>query len=325
MLILNMGIIILSVGIFIRSHFGSSLIPCPRNGLDCKPRMACRSGPTMSSVRTRYGGTWQAFVDLLEPFVVTKNFIAYDDCYEDARVQPELILKNIPMWEACHQQQANLSFGKCVTTDAFKDILKKKSNFGLPADDVKDWSATISARFRAQGRHIHQAELKSKSTKWLSNFSWISAATTTSSATRKSCPRPQLRPQVWPLGGSVGTTTTAATTGLATWWFGWDSEHQAAFRSLPDGSQHEFAKEIIADDAAAPTDPVEAKWEDGVRHFIADVTVKEWQDLQQAAKDGAKKVAQVHWSGTHVTTGKPLYIKDRQDRHPLLSLYEESH
>eukprot|EP00969_Alexandrium_andersonii_P261988 11582515-Alexandrium_andersonii.AAC.1 len=56
---------------------------------------------------------------------------------------------------------------------------------------------------------------------------------------------------------------------------------------------------------------------------LANVTVGE---LQQLAEIGAQKKStaiQVYFEGVHSQSGSPIVVKDRNDRVPLISMYED--
>ena len=68
-------------------------------------------------------------------------------------------------------------------------------------------------------------------------------------------------------------------------------------------------------------DPVDACWADGSKIKVAQVTVKMLREIH------ATRSSQEHaplWQGTHVGDHHSLVLRQRADRHLLLSLYEQT-
>ena len=109
----------------------------------------------------------------------------------------------------------------------------------------------------------------------------------------------------------------------AGFWYGFDCEHMKGFRALPDGRQMVFASELIIKDGAKDHDPMIARWADGSEHCLEDLTVgeyfKQMMDVEGGAvkgEKGGRRPLPVHF------TGDKVVVKDRVDRHLLVSMYE---
>ena len=108
--------------------------------------------------------------------------------------------------------------------------------------------------------------------------------------------------------------------GAPCYWYGYDAEHAKAFRAHHDGSHYELG-EIEIPLHAKPYDSVWGVW-GASKQPLPDLTVADWEAMQ-AARDARKSrgVATVHWSG-ETRLQEALILKDRADKHPLISLYE---
>jgi len=96
---------------------------------------------------------------LIVPHVTDPDFLPYDDDYQKARVQGELITKNMQMWESLYSADPSLSYTKKLAMDAMGIVYEEKK-YTMSDKGKDDWVATVSSRLRAQGRHIAQASLK---------------------------------------------------------------------------------------------------------------------------------------------------------------------
>ena len=74
---------------------------------------------------------------------------------------------------------------------------------------------------------------------------------------------------------------------------------------------------------AEPTDSLVARWSDGLVHSVADISCDDLQTMLGGAEhkiDGAPVV----WKGIHCATSHIVFVKWRQDRRLLMSLFEQS-
>jgi hypothetical protein len=113
-------------------------------------------------------------------------------------------------------------------------------------------------------------------------------------------------------------------------YYGWDSEHSAAWRMLADGTgPRQYTKEIFEPENASEISPMWARWPDGDTHVITDLlkatfdshtlSEKELHKKKRHGKGGRKNSL---WSGKHVVTGAVLNVARRSDRQTLVVLTE---
>ena len=105
------------------------------------------------------------------------------------------------------------------------------------------------------------------------------------------------------------------------WFFGWDAEHNSAFRVRPDGQEHTFTTQVL-EEGAAEDEPIRVEFADGMVHSIAEITLAEWRMLMKPANK-TRNIQAIHWQGKHSITKNSLVVKDRVDRVLLVSLYDK--
>jgi hypothetical protein len=112
--------------------------------------------------------------------------------------------------------------------------------------------------------------------------------------------------------------------------YGWSDELNLAYRQVvrADGTPHGRQEVSDAIDRKAVMDEEPsafyvATWPDASRYEIADKTNAEVLGLLAGAQHAASKTL-VAWEGVVATTKHSIEIKQRKDRHLLLSIYEQA-
>ena len=255
----------------------------------------------MPTQRLIFQGTGTDLANEVDEFVDQPKFLAYDDDFATARVQPELILKQVKMWKKLKSVQGNLSFSKAVALDCFKTLVERRGPDWIKGD-ASQWAEVMQNRFRAMGSHIHKAESATHPPKWVGSLPWVKENERSTAAAAEKSPEEPKAVEV-------------------TYGYGYDSEHEKGFRFKHGVKKKiEWATEMFA--AADDADPGEGVWlkfADGTSKQLQDYTVAMLRRKEEVAqKDGSLVV---HWTGTK--DGKQLVLKPRKDRKSLISLYED--
>ena len=113
------------------------------------------------------------------------------------------------------------------------------------------------------------------------------------------------------------------------YFYGWDTEYQNAWRTLPDGSpsSRQFTDDLFAMEGSNDMSPMWARWPDGDQHVITDLVVGTWKAMEETKKDmksrgrgSGKTPLPKLWEGVHVKTQFAVTVARRADRRPLTSI-----
>jgi hypothetical protein len=213
------------------------------------------------------------------------------------------------MWEMIRAQiQANLLFSERSSKAIFTRVLAAET-WGFDDAVSKDWIATTATRFRCHGSHINNAWQKNPKTKWLQQFSWVAATPTTEDCEGE-------RSSIVPLAAAAPPPPPRS----GRLWYGFDAEHEKAFKAYHDGTGYELGE--IAEGSAS-YDAAHGVWPNE-KVALPDLTVGDWQAmLANRRARGSRQSACEHWAGEHDKSKSKLLIKDRADRFPLVSSYED--
>ena len=251
--------------------------------------------------RARWDGGPTVFADAIRHLCVSPNFLQYDeaDRVEDSVVHPDKVLAASPLLEVLYALDPALNFKRKTVQDAYAIIASEKTKWDFDKQHKKHWSQSMAKRTMNVCRALKQSRVKQAS--WVSNLSFLQA-------------------------GDEQELRNEDDDDDDAWWTGWNAEQNMAYRCKPHSSDQELAVGAVVPEGAMPTDPVEAKFNEGSTCSVESMTVAEWLGVQQAKKSrGSRETATVYWEGRHRLTGHVLQLKDRKDRDelPLLSLYDD--
>ena len=164
---------------------------------------------------------------------------------------------------------------------------------GRPIRDVAgriEGLETMTNRLQNLCRTVSQSLRKNPSSEFASTFPWSPTATDTAA--------------------EPGYTVV------------YDRELRLAWRRSQDGTgPAEMSSPLFAPEGAQPTDSPMARWSDGFEHTVTDITCEELRAT--AAADNKRDMPTVVWEGIHCASKHRVFVKRRQDRTLLMSLFEQ--
>ena len=132
----------------------------PRN---YEPSFALSIWPWMAP-RARFGGSNEAVQSVLEPFVTNVQFLSYDECTTQARIDTKEITRHKGMVQKLARLHNKLCFSQATMVGVLKEIQEQKKLSFSSTEEAKGWRTTMATRMRIMLRHIAQVRLKKANT-----------------------------------------------------------------------------------------------------------------------------------------------------------------
>ena len=125
--------------------------------------------------RTRYSGSQDAFIAVLERHVRCPNWLNYSESMQGPR-QPAKLIKHKELWRELAALDSCMNFSQRFASECFEKAARHCGDFTwsrpLTEDELKDWKVAIAKQFRCACRHIVQA----KHTNWCKKLLGVDTA-----------------------------------------------------------------------------------------------------------------------------------------------------
>ena len=256
-----------------------------------------------SSSRARFDGDGSALLLILEEGISSPGVVQYSTVM-NSKVDVGKLKVHGHMLRELHRLMPSLCFKRSTVEAALKSLAKKDC-FKLSALDQLEFSSTVAKRLAVMCRHISQALSRSRKPRWATELMDIGEPEPDNQDIRK------LMKRVAPEADNKDDKS------YHDFFIGWDAEMKRAWRCKADSTyQKEFAlPELLPqdDDMAPPL----AKFSDGSTFEITELTSLAAKNL---VPETVVMPPVIHWRG-RTESGAPVIIKDRTDRHLLVSMF----
>lgn len=291
-----------------------------------------------SGSRLRWNGSAHELADTIRPYAKHPSWFVYAEKDGKGTLCVPKLEKHKHMWQKVRRLIPSMCFTQKTVEMAMKNIIED-AGWDMTAAQRKEAAEVFARRFKVGCRHLSQALRKgAKQPKWCARLfkeemqgSEADEEEADEEDNNKSDdeddgtledppPPPPLRPQ------TKRRKTQADSEDWPMW--GYDPEQRAAWRAKGYAAtdHKELTTDIYAPHDAKDTDPVMARFQDGLEYPLAELTVSAW-GLKSAANVRASHARQKSATRNELWTmdlkdGSNLMVKLRKDRHMLVSMYK---
>lgn len=284
---------------------------------------------------------------ILQKHVTIPTKIKYTTDLMKGKIQKAQLITHGSLLLDLRALQCNMSFSKAAMKDQLKQLaVKQHTSWRLSADEVENFSSTMSDRVRCMCRHFMQASSRPHPPKWVSDIDAKGGATASLAAGSAASletddqeddqkdaegeeqeeeeiegeeEEEEIKDENEEYDDEKVEEKKVAKEEEADdskYFMGWDAELGYAWRVLAaDGikGRKEPATDILFKVGANDDDFCEASWADGFKHELPNLTVGEFK-ARSSAKTAAKRSTEPLWSGLG------YFVRLKIDRHPLVWL-----
>ena len=262
--------------------------------------------------RSRFDGTPADLAAAIGTIAKKRSFLQYDEAEktQQAKTDPQRIADAAPLLAVLHDLHSGLSFPKSVVTNALEILIKENASvpeWSLKPEHIQDYKLTMCRRILNLCRCTSQGMVKHPGCKWVQNLPW----NTTSS-------QPKSETASLPASGNSVA-------------FGYDSNLKMAWKADDTNITRKNSKTSLQKDFTSKILPpldddkkgaMRAVWPDGTEWEIAELTLEDWEASSRTS--GEPSAVEIFWSGEHIKSHNAIFVKSRQDRSPLISIFEQS-